>query len=247
MKHLIKKILKEEVDLTNKIKDSLKNKAIVENIPYNNFRVITEDTPWFTVILFPKYMETKVKSILSSQLKDIKKYYKISSIDEFGDDDKHIHGSKLYKNLLYYTYNNRKKIKRNETTNELLYKNFNGELQTLSELTDMSIVIFFTPEETKVDNMKKLYHVTYSPDVENSGIKLGSNVKYSDRVYLWGDLSDAIYYGNNSFHTSKEVIRIYEVNVDGMDVYKDFEEPERRSFYVKNNIPISSIKLVEEI
>lgn len=205
------------------IKSILKNKALVVNFPYADNSTISEERPWFSVIIYPKSIGRKVERILSSFLGSSNLYYNVTTKDEIDYANDNPNYGRLFDRLVKTAHNiSNKKMDDNND----------------------AIVIYFSPKTNKeVNSNRKLYHVTYSPMVEKEGLKTKSTIKYNNRIYLWDNLDTAINYGQISHHKNKDIFWVYEVNVSGMDLFKDQEE-ESRSFYVENDIPPSNIKLV---
>jgi hypothetical protein len=214
--------LEEEPNMEDKISRALSGKARVVNIPVSGMRKVMLDQPWFTVITFKKEDEAEVGRILDDVLKTIPKYYKVNKPSDFSSDD-HRHRQKLYSDLLYTVTGQRS-----------------------LGVEQGSIIVFFSNEEEKVEAPQTLYHVTYSPNVEEEGIKASDTMKFSNRVYLWAGLDQAKSFAKFSFHGKQDFAWIWEVNTIGMDVYKDFEE-RSTSFYVSGDIAKERCRLVEKV
>jgi hypothetical protein len=215
-------IISESFDIPDNIKSMLKNKALVYNFPYADNSVIIENAPWFSVIIYPKTIDNKIKRILIPFLEKSDLYYNITTKDDIKYDN--VNYGKLYDNLV-------------KVAHSMVGKKVDDE-------NNKTMVIYFSPNTSKeVNNNKKLYHVTYSPMVEVEGLVVKTTVKYKDRIYLWDDLDTAINYVDISHHKNKNDAWVYEVDASGMDLFKDPEEASK-SFYVENNIPPSRLKLV---
>ena len=205
------------------IKSILKNKALVVNFPYAGDSVISEERPWFSVIIYPKSIGGKIERILSSFLDKSNLYYNITTKDDidYGVDNPNY--GRLF-DILVKTAHNVSGKKMDDNNN--------------------AMVIYFSPKTSKeANNNRKLYHVTYSPMVGVEGLKTKSTIKYNNRIYLWDDLDIAINYGQISHHRNKDIFWVYEVDASGMDLFKDQEE-QSRSFYVENDISPNNLKLV---
>jgi len=215
-------IISESFDIPDNIKSMLKNKALVYNFPYADNSVIIENAPWFSVIIYPKTIDNKIKRILIPFLEKSDLYYNVTTKDDIKYDN--VNYGKLYDNLV-------------RVAHSMAGKKVDDE-------NNKTMVIYFSPRGGKeVNSNKKLYHVTYSPMVGIEGIMTKTNVKYKDRIYLWDNLDTAINYVDISHHREKDDAWVYEVDASGMDLFKDPEE-ENKSFYVEDNIPPNRIKLV---
>ncbi len=226
MKHLTKWKLFEAdqttVPIEKRISQALSGKARTINIPVSGMRQVILDQPWFTIIIFKKEDEAEVSRLLDEALETIPKYHQVNKESDFPSDD-HKHRHKLYSDLIYTVTGKR----------------------SLDPQYD-SIIVFFANEEERAQAPQTLYHVTYSPNVEQEGIKASDTMKFRNRVYLWPDLEQAKRFTRFSFHGKKESAWIWEVDADGLDVYKDFEE-RSESFYVKGDIPKERCTLVEKM
>ncbi len=228
MKHLMKWKLFEELatqqpepKIEDKISLALSGKARVVNIPVSGMRQVILDQPWFTVIIFKKEDGAEVGRLLDDVLRTIPKYHKVNKPGDFSSDN-HRHRQKLYSDLLY-TVTGQRSL---------------GPEQG-------SMIVFFSNEEEMVGAPQTLYHVTYSPNVEEEGIKASDTMKFSNRVYLWPGLDQAKRFARFSFHGKQGLAWIWEVDTSGMDVYKDFEE-RSTSFYVSGDIAKERCRLVEK-
>ena len=70
-------IISESFDIPDNIKSMLKNKALVYNFPYADNSVIIENAPWFSVIIYPKTIDNKIKRILIPFLEKSDLYYNV--------------------------------------------------------------------------------------------------------------------------------------------------------------------------
>lgn len=198
--------------------------AKIFHVPYSGESYVTGKSPWFIFLIFSEgdkdFILQKIKDFESRRGFNIKKTFK----SEVSDDD-HPHNYKLYKQIENHCLRHMQKD------------------EIYAELRDpVSLVLFVDLQKVPDDSTGSFYHVSYSgKKIQEEGLMVYSTIKYSNRIYLWKNLSIAKRYAMASFK-AKDNWQIYQVDLAGMKVWKDNEEID--AVYVEENIPVSRLKLI---
>lgn len=211
-------LISESKELMSSFDNTISDLSKIIHIPYGNNPLGQKKSPWFIFLIF----DNKNKKELLKKIRDWKINNDVTiflSDENSLKNNNHRHGLSMYRRM----------------------KDYVGFDEISSEFNNPnSMGIFITPKKELIDTEDKVfYHTSFLPDLDKIGLKTSvPNMKYKNRLYFWDNIDIARRYGmNNASSVGKgNKYYIYQVDLNGYNVARDFEEG-KNAYYI--NLPVS--------